>query len=145
MMRETLLQNTFICQPQSRNVHGRVFGGFLMRCVGEWLPVLPTGGRVCGPLCVPGQSAPVPDVGCLPLACRRAYEVAHANTYLFAGCRPLAGQSKLLPAPGIPAPRCGPPSIERCFCFPLYTTMSNLTLHPHTHHRPPTTHAIAVS
>ena len=25
------MQNTFICQPQQRNLHGRIFGGFLMR------------------------------------------------------------------------------------------------------------------
>ena len=23
--------NSFICQPQQRNIHGRIFGGFLMR------------------------------------------------------------------------------------------------------------------
>jgi acyl-coenzyme A thioesterase 9 len=33
LMDETSLENTFTCQPQQRNVHGRVFGGFLMRCV----------------------------------------------------------------------------------------------------------------
>lgn len=27
----TSLQNTFVCQPQQRNTHGRIFGGFLMR------------------------------------------------------------------------------------------------------------------
>ena len=51
-MDEAALANTFTCQPQNRNVHGRVFGGFLMR---------------------------------------RAFELAHSTTYLFAGCRPLAG------------------------------------------------------
>lgn len=30
-MNETSLENTFTCQPQQRNIHGRVFGGFLMR------------------------------------------------------------------------------------------------------------------
>lgn len=30
-MDDTSLENTFTCQPQQRNVHGRVFGGFLMR------------------------------------------------------------------------------------------------------------------
>jgi len=30
-MEETLMENTFTCQPQQRNMHGRVFGGFLMR------------------------------------------------------------------------------------------------------------------
>lgn len=27
----TSLSNTFVCQPQQRNMHGRIFGGFLMR------------------------------------------------------------------------------------------------------------------
>ena len=27
----TYLSNTFICQPQQRNMYGRIFGGFLMR------------------------------------------------------------------------------------------------------------------
>lgn len=30
-MDATRLSNTFTCQPQQRNMHGRVFGGFLMR------------------------------------------------------------------------------------------------------------------
>ena len=30
-MDATALSNTFTCQPQQRNMHGRVFGGFLMR------------------------------------------------------------------------------------------------------------------
>ncbi|KAI7836532.1 hypothetical protein COHA_009597 [Chlorella ohadii] len=51
LMSEASHSNVFVCQPQNRNVHGRVFGGFLMR---------------------------------------RAFELAHATTYLFAGCRPLA-------------------------------------------------------
>jgi len=46
---ETSLSNTFVCQPQQRNMHGRIFGGFLMR---------------------------------------RAFELAFATTYLFAGSRP---------------------------------------------------------
>ena len=33
LMRDTHLSNTFTCQPQQRNMHGRIFGGFLMRCV----------------------------------------------------------------------------------------------------------------
>ena len=33
LMSDTALQNTFTCQPQQRNIHGRVFGGFLMRSV----------------------------------------------------------------------------------------------------------------
>lgn len=28
---ETSLSNTFVCQPQQKNMHGRIFGGFLMR------------------------------------------------------------------------------------------------------------------
>lgn len=32
LMRDTIMQNTFTCQPQQRNIHGRVFGGFIMRC-----------------------------------------------------------------------------------------------------------------
>lgn len=35
LMQATKLANTFTCQPQQRNMHGRVFGGFLMR----WGPV----------------------------------------------------------------------------------------------------------
>ncbi len=31
LMQATKLANTFTCQPQQRNMHGRVFGGFLMR------------------------------------------------------------------------------------------------------------------
>jgi len=31
LMGETSLSNSFICQPQQRNLHGRIFGGFLMR------------------------------------------------------------------------------------------------------------------
>ncbi|KAK9810539.1 hypothetical protein WJX72_012385 [[Myrmecia] bisecta] len=50
LMSQTGLQNTFICQPQQRNMHGRVFGGFLMR---------------------------------------RAYELAFATAYMFAGSRPI--------------------------------------------------------
>ncbi|KAF6250835.1 HotDog domain-containing protein [Scenedesmus sp. NREL 46B-D3] len=46
---ETSLSNAFVCQPQQRNMHGRIFGGFLMR---------------------------------------RAFELAFASTYLFAGSRP---------------------------------------------------------
>lgn len=30
-MAATRLENTFTCQPQQRNMHGRIFGGFLMR------------------------------------------------------------------------------------------------------------------
>ncbi len=48
--RQTSLQNTFTCQPQQRNPHGRVFGGFLLR---------------------------------------RAFELAFATCYLFAGTRPV--------------------------------------------------------
>ncbi|XP_028780139.1 acyl-coenzyme A thioesterase 9, mitochondrial-like isoform X2 [Neltuma alba] len=31
LMKDTRLENSFICQPQQRNIHGRIFGGFLMR------------------------------------------------------------------------------------------------------------------
>ncbi|PNH06307.1 Acyl-coenzyme A thioesterase 9, mitochondrial [Tetrabaena socialis] len=31
LMPKTCQHNTFVCQPQHRNTHGRVFGGFLMR------------------------------------------------------------------------------------------------------------------
>lgn len=31
LMKDTCLDNSFICQPQQRNIHGRIFGGFLMR------------------------------------------------------------------------------------------------------------------
>ena len=30
-IRDTCLDNSFICQPQQRNIHGRIFGGFFMR------------------------------------------------------------------------------------------------------------------
>lgn len=69
LIRDTCLQNSFICQPQQRNIHGRIFGGFLMR---------------------------------------RAFELAFATTYAFAGAaphflevdhvdfvRPVSGQTQL--------------------------------------------------
>ncbi|KAM6602486.1 hypothetical protein CsatA_022095 [Cannabis sativa] len=31
LMKDTCLENSFICQPQQRNIFGRIFGGFLMR------------------------------------------------------------------------------------------------------------------
>jgi acyl-coenzyme A thioesterase 9 len=31
LIRDTRLENTIICHPQQRNIHGRIFGGFLMR------------------------------------------------------------------------------------------------------------------
>ncbi|KAG6668825.1 acyl-coenzyme A thioesterase 2, chloroplastic-like isoform X1 [Carya illinoinensis] len=31
LIQDTCLKNSFICQPQQRNIHGRIFGGFLMR------------------------------------------------------------------------------------------------------------------
>ncbi len=40
LMQHTKLQNTFTCQPQQRNMHGRVFGGFLMRSHSSWTAVL---------------------------------------------------------------------------------------------------------
>ncbi|GAV68390.1 hypothetical protein CFOL_v3_11893 [Cephalotus follicularis] len=30
LLRDTSLENSFLCQPQQRNMHGRIFGGFLM-------------------------------------------------------------------------------------------------------------------
>ncbi|KAL8143785.1 hypothetical protein V2J09_016817 [Rumex salicifolius] len=30
LLRDTRLENSMICQPQQRNIHGRIFGGFLM-------------------------------------------------------------------------------------------------------------------
>nr|XP_043634717.1 acyl-coenzyme A thioesterase 2, chloroplastic-like [Erigeron canadensis] len=31
LIKDTCLQNSLVCQPQQRNTHGRIFGGFLMR------------------------------------------------------------------------------------------------------------------
>lgn len=31
LLQDTRHQNSLICQPQQRNIHGRIFGGFLMR------------------------------------------------------------------------------------------------------------------
>lgn len=31
LMPQTMLENTFTTQPQQRNMHGRIFGGFLIR------------------------------------------------------------------------------------------------------------------
>ncbi|XP_059626307.1 acyl-coenzyme A thioesterase 2, chloroplastic [Cornus florida] len=31
LLRDTRLENSLICQPQQRNIHGRIFGGFLMQ------------------------------------------------------------------------------------------------------------------
>lgn len=30
LLKDTRLENSLICQPQQRNIHGRIFGGFLM-------------------------------------------------------------------------------------------------------------------
>lgn len=49
LIQDTCLQNSLICQPQQRNIHGRIFGGFLMR---------------------------------------RAFELAYATAYSFAGSAP---------------------------------------------------------
>lgn len=35
LIRDTCLGNSLICQPQQRNTHGRIFGGFLMRKAAE--------------------------------------------------------------------------------------------------------------
>lgn len=31
LLKDTCHRNSLICQPQQRNIHGRIFGGFLMR------------------------------------------------------------------------------------------------------------------
>ncbi|OIT38417.1 PREDICTED: acyl-coenzyme A thioesterase 9, mitochondrial-like [Nicotiana attenuata] len=31
LIKETCLQNSLVCQPEQRNIHGQIFGGFLMR------------------------------------------------------------------------------------------------------------------
>lgn len=49
LIKDTCLQNALVCQPQQRNTHGRIFGGFLMR---------------------------------------RAFELAFATAYAFAGSAP---------------------------------------------------------
>ncbi|KAI8537251.1 hypothetical protein RHMOL_Rhmol09G0009200 [Rhododendron molle] len=49
LVRDTCLENSLMCQPQQRNIHGRIFGGFLMR---------------------------------------RAFELAFATAYAFAGSAP---------------------------------------------------------
>lgn len=35
LIRDTCLQNAIVCQPQQRNLHGRIFGGFLMHTAFE--------------------------------------------------------------------------------------------------------------
>ncbi|XP_021849273.1 acyl-coenzyme A thioesterase 4, mitochondrial isoform X2 [Spinacia oleracea] len=35
LIRDTCLQSSMICQPQQRNIHGRIFGGYLMRKASE--------------------------------------------------------------------------------------------------------------
>ncbi|KAG9149546.1 hypothetical protein Leryth_014336 [Lithospermum erythrorhizon] len=35
LLRDTRLENSLICQPQQRNIHGRIFGGFLMQVAFE--------------------------------------------------------------------------------------------------------------
>ncbi|WCJ21876.1 Acyl-coenzyme A thioesterase 4 mitochondrial [Euphorbia peplus] len=49
LIKDTSLQNSLMCQPQQRNIHGRIFGGFLMR---------------------------------------KAFELAFATAYAFAGAKP---------------------------------------------------------
>lgn len=121
LMADTRLHNTFTCQPQQRNMHGRVFGGFLMR----WAAGRPSWLRnSCRPLLC-AYNHPVswihihsacPNQPITPAralnhtmhslqtgwqywtACcafdnthcqsRRAFELAFATSYLFAGCRP---------------------------------------------------------
>ena len=31
LIQDTSRENLFVCQPQHQNMHGRIFGGFLMR------------------------------------------------------------------------------------------------------------------
>ena len=47
LMDETSLANTFTCQPQQRNMHGRVFGGFLMRWAQRCARILDARVRSC--------------------------------------------------------------------------------------------------
>ncbi len=94
-MHETALENAFICQPQQRNMYGRIFGGFLMRCaVGVY--------GVCFWWCVRCVyvdnthqhkirsrqynhiSAPLHITNT-----RRAYELAWATGFQFLGTRPV--------------------------------------------------------
>lgn len=35
LIRDTRHENSLMCQPQQRNIHGRIFGGFLMRKASE--------------------------------------------------------------------------------------------------------------
>ncbi|KAK9859845.1 hypothetical protein WJX84_005719 [Apatococcus fuscideae] len=49
LIQDTSRENLFVCQPQHQNMHGRIFGGFLMR---------------------------------------RAFELAYATAFMFAGARP---------------------------------------------------------
>ena len=35
LIKDTRLENALICQPQQRNLHGRIFGGFLMHRASE--------------------------------------------------------------------------------------------------------------
>lgn len=106
-MSEASHSNVFVCQPQNRNVHGRVFGGFLMRQAGmvlmyrAWMYwVLPAIRMPCTRPSQAQQLVPWPHMppvlmrllAPMPRGCRRAFELAHATTYLFAGCRPLAGE-----------------------------------------------------
>lgn len=35
LIKDTCHENSLICQPQQRNIHGRIFGGFLMRKASE--------------------------------------------------------------------------------------------------------------
>ena len=34
LINDTVRENLFVCQPQHQNMHGRIFGGFLMRWAG---------------------------------------------------------------------------------------------------------------
>ena len=110
LMPSTALSNTFICQPQQQNMHGRVFGGFLMRCSRHSHPqstvhhqckkqnwsVLGAGidgrnmraSRQCIARCRFLSYEPNDGQQCPRAMRRRAFELAFSTTYMFAGSRP---------------------------------------------------------
>lgn len=67
-----MLENTFTCQPEQRNLHGRIFGGFLMSRAFELAhstAYLFAGRRPhTGARGLPGDDAPQPSV---PAGARR--------------------------------------------------------------------------
>ncbi len=93
LMQHTKLHNTFTCQPQQRNMHGRVFGGFLMRCSSQ--SQHPTARtritRAWENACMYGHVRLHRVTIHMPV-CRRAFELAFATCYIFAGSRPIFTQ-----------------------------------------------------